>query len=95
MSWDLKFPEPIAVPRGKPLVSLRDAGRYITALPAEIHAQHAWLTAMHVLIQTAGHGGPMEFARLGMVQALYPKPEPIYHSRSKLPRPHFHASGPL
>lgn len=86
MSWDLKFPEPIAVPRGKPLVSLRDAGAYITALPAKTHAESAWQTAMDCLLLAADKGGPPEFARLAMVQALYPKPEPIYHSRSKDPK---------
>ena len=35
---------------------------------------------MHMLLQAADHGGPVEFARLGMVQALYPKPVPLYHS---------------
>lgn len=35
---------------------------------------------MHVLIQAADHFGPIEFARLGMMQALYPKGTPVYHS---------------
>ncbi|MCU1441731.1 MAG: hypothetical protein JWP85_2728 [Rhodoglobus sp.] len=86
MSWDLKFREPIPVPKGKPLVTLRDAGAYITALPADTHAQPVWQTAMHVLIQTADHGGPMEFARLGMMQALYPKGTPVYRHIDKDPK---------
>ncbi|WP_168202993.1 MULTISPECIES: hypothetical protein [unclassified Tardiphaga] len=40
---------------------------------------------MHVLLQAADHEGSIEFARLGVVQALYPKPEPIYHSIKKDP----------
>jgi hypothetical protein len=85
MSWDQKFPEPIAVSDGKPLVTLRDAGAYITSLPLKIHDAQAWQSAMHVLIQAADFGGPMEFARLGMVQALNPKPDPVYHSAKKDP----------
>lgn len=85
MSWDMKFPEPIAVPGGEPLVTLRDAGTYITSLPLKVHDGRAWQAAMHVLIQAADHDGPVEFARLAMVQALNPKPEPSYHSVKKDP----------
>jgi hypothetical protein len=85
MSWDIRFPALIAVPRGKPLVKLRDAATYITALPAKTQHEPAWQNAVHVLLQAADHGGPMEFARLGMVQALYPKPAPVYHSIRKDP----------
>jgi hypothetical protein len=86
MSWDLKFPEPIAVPIGKPLVTLREAGQYIAALPAETHSTEAWLSAMHVLIQAADHAGPIEFARLGIMQALKPKLEPVYRSAGTDPK---------
>jgi hypothetical protein len=74
MSWDLRFRAPIAVPRGMPLVTLRDAATHITNLPAETQQEQAWQNAVHVLLQAADYGGPVEFARLGMVQALYPKP---------------------
>lgn len=85
MSWDLRFPAPIAVPRGRPLVTLRDAAVYITTLPVATQQDQVWQNAVHVLLQAADHGGPIEFARLGMVQALYPKPAPIYHSVRKDP----------
>jgi hypothetical protein len=86
MSWDLKFPEPIPVPEGKPLVTLRDAGAYITALPLKVHDAKAWQTAMECLLLVADKAGPPEFARLAMVQALFPKPPPVYHSRNKDPK---------
>ncbi|MDB5654417.1 MAG: hypothetical protein JWQ94_2030 [Tardiphaga sp.] len=70
MSWDLKFPEPIATPVGTPLLTLRDAGQYITSLSAETHRTEPWLSAMHLLVQAAYHGGAIEFARLGMMHAL-------------------------
>lgn len=85
MSWDLRFPAPIAAPGCKPLATLRDAATYITALPAETQHETAWQNAVHVLLQAADHGGPIEFARLGMVQALCPKPAPVYHSAKKDP----------
>jgi hypothetical protein len=33
----------------------------------------------------ASNGGPIDFARIGLMQALHPKGEPVYHSRSKDP----------
>jgi hypothetical protein len=64
---------------------IRDAGAYITSLPLKIHDAQAWQSAMHVLIQAADFGGPMEFARLGMVQALNPKQDPVYQPAKKDP----------
>jgi hypothetical protein len=69
MSWDHKFPEPIPVPRGKPLVTLRDAGAYITSLPLKVNDARAWQTAMECLSLAADKGGLIEFARLAMEQA--------------------------
>lgn len=86
MSWDIHFPNPILTPQGRALATLRDAGAYIAALPRKTHDEAAWQTAMHVLIQAADNHGPVEFARLGMMQALYPKGEPVYRSRSKDPK---------
>ncbi len=80
MSWDSKFPAPIAVPRGRPLVTLREAATYITALPMTEQQEPVWQNAVHMLLQAADYGGPVEFARLGMVQALHPKGTPVYHA---------------
>jgi hypothetical protein len=33
VSWDQRFSEPIELPKGKKLVTLRDAALYITELP--------------------------------------------------------------
>jgi hypothetical protein len=35
---------------------------------------------------SADHAGPMEFARLGRLQALFPKGTPVYHSVDKDPK---------
>lgn len=85
MSWSARFAEPIALPAGGKLTTLKDAGAYITKLPKETQAAAVWQNATHVLIQAADHGGPIEFARLGMMQALFPKGEPVYRSRKKDP----------
>jgi hypothetical protein len=84
MSWDLKFPEPIAVAGRQSLVTLRDAATYITELPKAEQDETRWQNAIHVLLQAADHGGPLEFARLGMQQALRPR-VPVYDTSRKDP----------
>ncbi len=86
MSWSKRFPDPIALPAGGTLVTLQDAGAFITRLPKETQATTSWQNAAHVLIQAADHDGPIEFARLGMMQALWPRGTPVYHSRDKDPK---------
>lgn len=80
MPWSARFPEPTILPGGAQLATLQDAGAYITRLPKQVHDTAPWQNAMHVLIQAADHDGPIEFARIGMMQALSPKGEPVYRS---------------
>ena len=85
MSWDKQFREPIEVPDGDVLVSLRDAGAYIMQLPTAEHEAREWQTAMHCLIEAADRGGPVSFARLGVAQALNRRVEKIYDPSRKQP----------
>ena len=78
--WDIHFPNPIEMPSGRRLITLRDAGRCILALPTAEQLEPAWQNAMSILIQTADHLGPVEFARLAPMQARYPETEPVCHS---------------
>ena len=90
MSWDKQFREPIEAPGGEVLVSLRDAGAYITALPQNEHEAREWQTAMHCLIEAADHGGPVSFARLGVAQALHRNVPKVFDPTRK--DPHWHRS---
>ena len=81
LSWDQQFSEPIPLPKGKKLVTLRDAAEYITKLPKAKHDAEQWLAAMEALLLVAEHDGPTMFARIGMMLALNrskaaPKVEP-------------------
>jgi hypothetical protein len=84
--WYAHFREPILTPKGEQLITLRDAANYITKLPKAQHDATRWQTAMHCLLQAADSGGPTDFARMGMMQALYPKGDPVYQPRSKEPK---------
>ena len=69
-SWKRPFDEPIPVPRGRQLVTLEDAGRYIIKLPKAEHEAAEWQAAMRALILVATRGGPTMFARIGVMRAL-------------------------
>jgi hypothetical protein len=71
VSWDQRFLDPIVLPgRKQPLVTLRDAARYITKLPKAEHDAEEWQAAMEALLLVAERGGPTMFARVGIMRAL-------------------------
>ena len=58
------------LPDGRKLVTLGDAGRYITELPEAEHVAPEWQAAMEALILVATRGGPTMLARIGVMRAL-------------------------
>jgi hypothetical protein len=68
--WSRKFDEPIPLPKGRQLVTLKDAGAYITKLPKAVHEAKEWQAAMEALILVATLGGPTMMARIGVMRAL-------------------------
>jgi hypothetical protein len=70
MTWSRAFDEPIPLPDGRVLVTLLEAGEYITALPKKEHAAPEWQAAVQALILVAESGGPTMLARNGFVRAL-------------------------
>ena len=76
VGWTRRFDEPITIlprgPRGRSrtLVTLKDAGDYITRLPKAEHSASEWQAAMLALM-LAARGGPVMLAHIGMMQAIY------------------------
>ncbi len=70
MGWNRPFDDPIPLADGRRLITLQDAGTYITKLPKAEHEAPDWQAAMEALILVATHGGPTMFARIGMMRAL-------------------------
>ena len=68
--WGQRSDDPIPLPRGRQLVRLQDAGKYITKLPPAEHEAQEWQAAMEALILVAELGGPTMFARIGIMRAL-------------------------
>jgi hypothetical protein len=70
VSWSREFDDPIPLPNGRQLITLKDAGNYITRLPKAEHDAPEWQAAMEALILVAENGGPTMFARIGVMRAL-------------------------
>ena len=69
MSWSRAFEDPIPLPRGRQLVTLKDAAAYIMKLPkAEQNLE--WQAAIECLILVAEKNGPTMMARIGVMRAL-------------------------
>jgi hypothetical protein len=70
VAWDQTFFDPIVLPSGKKLITLRDAAEYITELPKAEHDADQWQAAMQARLLVAEHDGPTMFARIGIMRAL-------------------------
>ena len=67
--WQSKFEDPIPLPDGRNLVTLRDAADYITGLPKKESDLPEWQAAIEVLMLVA-RGGPTMLARIAVMKAL-------------------------
>ena len=70
MSWSRKFDDPISLPRGRQLITLKDAADYILKLPKAEHNLDEWQTATRCLMGAAEGRDFMIHARIGMMRAL-------------------------
>lgn len=71
MSWSLRFHEPIVLPDGAKLTTLREAIAHLgKTIPKSEYTLPSVTTAAELLTLAAEHGGPIEFARIATLQAL-------------------------
>jgi hypothetical protein len=68
--WSRAFAEPIPLPGGRQLVTLRDAAQYITKLPKAEHDAPEWQAAIQALMLVVGQNGPTMLARIGFMRAV-------------------------
>ena len=65
MSWDSRFAEPIEMPGGVKLASMREAiVHLVNTVPASERSMPAVLTAAELVTSAAENGSPIEFARI-------------------------------
>jgi hypothetical protein len=71
VSWDSQFPEPIELPDGIKLTSLREAiVHLVNTIPSSERATPVILTAAELLTSAAERGAPIDFARIATLRAL-------------------------
>ena len=72
MSWDSRFAEPIELPSGVRLASLRDAAivHLVNTVPSSERGTPVILTAAELITSAAERGCPIEFARIATLRAL-------------------------
>jgi hypothetical protein len=81
--WSRPFDDPIPLPAGGQLITLRDAANYITKLPKAEHDAPEWQAAIEALIFVADRGGPTMFARIGVRRALNRHVERVFDPSRK------------
>jgi hypothetical protein len=68
--WKRPFDDPIPLPRGRHLVTLADAAKYIQKLPKAEQQLPEWQAAVEAMLLVVEHDGPTMIARIGVVRAL-------------------------
>ncbi len=81
--WMQPFDDPIALPRGRELVTLKDAADYILKLPKAKQQAPEWQTAGEILIKAAEGGDLLMHARIGTMRALNRYVERVFNPDRK------------
>jgi hypothetical protein len=79
--WSRLFEDPIVLPDGRSLLTLKNAADYIMKLPKAEQKHEKWQTAIEVLIMAAEGRGPLMHARIGVMQALNRNVERVFTDR--------------
>jgi hypothetical protein len=68
--WSRPFEDPIVLPDGRKLITLKHAADYVMKLPKAEQKHEKWQLALKCLIMAAENRGPTMHARIGVMQAL-------------------------
>ena len=83
MPWSCPFEDPITLPDGRTLSTLRDAASYLMALPGKARQSDEWQAAIEALLMAAEDRGPLMHARVGMLRALNRHVERVFNPERK------------
>jgi hypothetical protein len=70
VSWEQELFEPIELPDGLVLRTLRDAGQFIQELPKSTHDRPEWQAVVQALLLVVDHNGDTLLAYIGIKRAL-------------------------
>ena len=82
-AWARPFDDPVLLPDGRELVTLHDAGDYITSLPKAEQNLDAWQAAVEALLLVVELNGPTMMARIGVMRALNRHVERVFDPSRK------------
>src|SRR5467141_3234564 len=82
--WSRAFDDPIPLPRGRQLVTLKDAAEYIQKLPKAEQDLEEWQAAVEALIMAAEGRGPVMHSRIGVLRSLNRNIERVFTDRKDL-----------
>ena len=68
--WSRAFDDPIPLPRGRQIITLKDAANYIQRLPKAEQDFEEWQAAVEALLLVVELNGPTMMARIGIMRAL-------------------------
>jgi hypothetical protein len=89
VSWEQELFEPIELPDGRVLRTLRDAGHYIQELPKATQERPEWQAAARALLLVVECNGDTLLAYIGLMTALRAgKPAEPPQPRHKRPKKH-------
>jgi hypothetical protein len=77
------FDDPIPLPRGRQLVTLEDAAKYIQKLPKAEQQLAEWQTAVEAMLLVVEHNGPTMMAHIGIMRALNRHVERVFNPDRK------------
>ena len=82
MSWSREFDDPISLPDGRLLLTLKDAADYIMKLPKTESDLPQWQAAIEALM-LCSRGGDTMLARIGVMKALNRHVERVFNPDRK------------
>jgi hypothetical protein len=77
------FDDPIPLPRGRQLATLKDAANYIQKLPKAEQLLDEWQAAVEALLLVIELNGPTMMARIGVMRALNRHVERVFNTDRK------------
>jgi hypothetical protein len=86
MPWSRAFEDPIPLPRGRHLVTLKDAAGYIMKPPKAEQNLPEWQAATEALLMAAEDRGPLMHARIGVLRVLNRNVERVFNPDRKDPQ---------
>jgi hypothetical protein len=81
--WSRPFEDPIDLPAGRTLLTLKNAVDYIMKLPKAEQKHEKRETAIGCLIMAAEGRGPLKHARIGVLRALNRNVERVFKNGEK------------